>query len=184
MPIRPAESRDAAQIAQVHVQAWRETYRGIMPDSLLDGLSVEQREAAWSARLNDMGERQFIAVAVDHTGDVVGFAGCGPARLAELGTDGEIYAINILERGKRQRAGSALMFATAEHLDSNGFSQVGLWVIEQNLRARAFYERLGGTRGVIHPSSFGGTVLTEHAYVWPRISDLLQRSDELRAARS
>ena len=45
--IRPAVIHDARAIAQVHVESWKSTYRGILPEALLDGLSVEKREASW-----------------------------------------------------------------------------------------------------------------------------------------
>jgi len=40
MAIRTARFQDARQIAEVHVDSWRAAYRGIVPDSLLEGLSV------------------------------------------------------------------------------------------------------------------------------------------------
>jgi hypothetical protein len=49
MFLRPATPADAAAVAYVHVQAWRETYRGIMPDAVLEGPSVEERARAWRA---------------------------------------------------------------------------------------------------------------------------------------
>jgi hypothetical protein len=42
MIIRDASPADAAAIARVRVDAWRETYRGIVPEAFLDGLSYEQ----------------------------------------------------------------------------------------------------------------------------------------------
>lgn len=35
--VRAAESGDAAGLAKVHIAAWKEIYKGIMPDSVLDG---------------------------------------------------------------------------------------------------------------------------------------------------
>jgi hypothetical protein len=49
--IRPATLADAAAIAKVHVEAWRETYRGLVPDSVLAGLSVERGVRAWTDML-------------------------------------------------------------------------------------------------------------------------------------
>jgi hypothetical protein len=34
--IRPARVQDVAQMARVHVRCWQETYRGLMPDAVLD----------------------------------------------------------------------------------------------------------------------------------------------------
>ncbi len=38
--IRPATLEDATAIAAIHVQSWRETYAGIMPEEVIGRLSV------------------------------------------------------------------------------------------------------------------------------------------------
>lgn len=43
MNIRKANRDDAPGIAKVHVDSWRTTYKGIIPQSFLDELSYEQR---------------------------------------------------------------------------------------------------------------------------------------------
>ena len=49
--IRPAVVEDAAAIAQVHVESWKTTYKGIFPESLLDRLSVSDRTSFWNETL-------------------------------------------------------------------------------------------------------------------------------------
>ena len=48
--VRAATADDAAGVARVHVDSWRATYKGLMPDAVLDGLSVDNR-ADWLAAL-------------------------------------------------------------------------------------------------------------------------------------
>ncbi|MCE9522709.1 MAG: hypothetical protein K8S25_09790 [Alphaproteobacteria bacterium] len=67
-------------------------------------------------------------------------------------------------------------------MTAHRFVSAGLWVFERNVRARAFYERLGGVRGDSNSLDFDGTVLTELANVWRDISDLRQRTAELGSA--
>jgi hypothetical protein len=43
--IRPAAIHDAPAIAEVRVESYKSAYRGIFPDALLNGLSVEERES-------------------------------------------------------------------------------------------------------------------------------------------
>ena len=45
--LRPATEADAANLAQVHVQAWREAYAGMIPDAVLAALNPAQRAAMW-----------------------------------------------------------------------------------------------------------------------------------------
>lgn len=182
MLIRPAVVADAEAIAKVHVAAWNETYRGIMPDSVLDRLNVAERAKTWADRIPTFDEfRQTVMVAEDASG-IVGFAGCGPARKDNLGSDGEIYMINILNRAKRQRLGVRLMRAIAEALEGWRFRTAGLWVLEKNLPARAFYARLGGVPGIVSAEDHGGVMLTDIAILWPRIATLRERADEVLSA--
>lgn len=167
MSIRPARPTDAAELADVHIRAWHETYRGIMPDKTLDDLSFERSRQAWTKRLTALPDRHFVAVAVDEDDKVVGFASAGPKRLPELPADGEIFAINLVREAKLHRFGAQLMHAAAQHLVQQGFESAGLWVLERNTSARAFYERLGGTVETRREQDFGGTALTEFAIHWP-----------------
>lgn len=178
MLIRPAELDDAEPLARVHIQAWQETYRGIMPDAMLDGQSVDERAASWRQRIPHFAmHRQALAVAIDDDGALIGFAGCGPPRLKEIGTDGEVYAINIINRGKRRRIGTRLMLTMARQLEQDRFAAVGLWVLEQNHPARAFYAALGGAQGASVAHDHGGKTLMDIAILWPRVGLLRERCE-------
>lgn len=182
MFLRPAVLSDASAIAEVHIRAWRETYRGIMPDKVLDELSVERSAEGWSAALASLSEkRQVLSVGVDDLGTVVGFAGGGPTRDAALTTAGEVYAINLVMQATRKGYGTRLMLAMAEGLIGHGFADAGLWVLEQNIGARWFYESLGGSIAARHERGFGSKVLTELGYVWRDVRDLKQAAERLLA---
>jgi GNAT superfamily N-acetyltransferase len=70
---------------------------------------------------------------------VVGFASVGDSR-DERGK-GELSAIYVLPEAWGFGAGSALMASALEEL--RGYSSATLWVLEDNPRARGFYEREG-----------------------------------------
>lgn len=80
MIIRMASTADAVGIARVHVDTWRTTYRGLVPDAFLDGLSYETGRERWAKRLAEATSGQFVLVAEDDSGAVVGFAAAGPNR--------------------------------------------------------------------------------------------------------
>ena len=183
MQIRPAHPDDAHTIAEVHVQTWKETYTGIFPSSVLDRLDVAERAAAWQARIPDLTQnRQALSVAVVD-GAMVGFAGCGPARKAELGADGEIYMINIVNRGKRRHLGTRLMLEMANALTTNGFCSAGLWVLEKNNPARAFYARLGGSQSIAVEDDHDGVKLNDLAILWPQVEILRERAAAVISAK-
>ncbi|WP_231560308.1 hypothetical protein [Microbacterium hominis] len=62
--VRSARPADAAGMTRVHVEGWRQTYRGLMADEILDAPDfVDRRERFWTAAL---GERRA------HTGRTCG----------------------------------------------------------------------------------------------------------------
>jgi hypothetical protein len=47
MQIRQATMAEVAAIASVHVESWRTTYKGLLPDGYLANLTYERREPRW-----------------------------------------------------------------------------------------------------------------------------------------
>lgn len=93
LAIRPAQAGEAQRIAEIHVRGWQWAYRGLIPASLLEGLSVEDRAAYWRRELVEgrQGNRHVWGAA--RGADSLGFAAIGPSR--DLGADadtGEVYA--------------------------------------------------------------------------------------------
>ena len=89
--IRRARVTDAAAIARVHVQSWREAYRGIVPDGYLDQLSVAGARAPMAAQLR-RGTWAFVA---EWEQRIVGFASGGLSR-ARRDVSGELYLLYVL----------------------------------------------------------------------------------------
>src|SRR5690554_1514638 len=111
MLIRAASPEDAMAIGHVHVDSWRTTYRGLMPDSVLAALSVEQRAAMWQRAAEAAQEREsrsFLLVAEDPSEGIIGFASAGPDRDERSGFDSELYAIYLLERHQGRGVGRQL----------------------------------------------------------------------------
>jgi ribosomal protein S18 acetylase RimI-like enzyme len=176
--VRPARIEDADAIGWVSVTAWRETYAGIMPDEYLAALSAPQRADLFRERIRRMPDKQAIFVALDQD-DVVGFGVCGPTRERELETDGEIFAINLVDAAKRRGLGVRMMAAMASALSICGFARVGLWVIDKNMPARRFYETLGGQYTTQKDQEFGSKTLVELGYTWSAVADLAGRANAL-----
>jgi GNAT superfamily N-acetyltransferase len=166
--IRPARLTDAGAIAQVHVQAWRETHRGLIPDSVLAGLSVEGRVRAWSDMIGAGDEAPAIFVA-EQGGIIVGFASARVAHDALLATDGELTSIYLLDGYKRRGTGRMLFACLVAWLRERGGRSLGLWLLDSNSVARAFYAALGGRTGPSKTDERTNVMLHEVAYVWDDI---------------
>ena len=69
----------------------------------------------------------------------------GPCRDLDSGEPpaGEIYGCYVDPLHWRRGVGSALMVGALASLADAGYSEAVLWVLKENPRARAFYERHG-----------------------------------------
>ena len=79
---------------------------------------------------------------------------------------GELVSLYLLPRCAGKGIGKALMDAAAAGLKSMGFSRMFLWVLEDNYRARRFYEKAGFRLGPgILNDEICGKALRELQYV-------------------
>jgi ribosomal protein S18 acetylase RimI-like enzyme len=143
MRIREAEPRDARAIAEIHVRAWRDAYRGQLSDAYLDGLDVDERLEQHRRSLEEPRSDWRSWVAEDG-GRVVGFAVTGPSEDADAGErTGEVYAIYLEPDRVGTGLGRSLFEHALEDLRERGFAEATLWVLATNERARRFYEIAG-----------------------------------------
>jgi GNAT superfamily N-acetyltransferase len=160
--VRPATVDDADAIAQVHVRSWQVAYRGLVPDDHLDAIDWRQWATQRRAGLSDPRNQVQTAVLVD--GGMAGFVAWGPARDEDTADrDQEVYAVYVDPPRWRSGYGSTLL-AHALGTVPDG-TAVTLWVLEDNRRARRFYEGHGlSADGVTKLVSIGGADLREVRY--------------------
>jgi ribosomal protein S18 acetylase RimI-like enzyme len=164
--IRTAREADSAEIGRIHVAAWRETYRGLMPDHVLDALSEEKRAAQWQSGLARGAQGPLVFVAEAAPGSLNGFIAAGPVREAGRPWHAEVYALYLLRSGQGRGLGYALMRRLASALGERERRTVGLWVLTANAHARAFYERIGAAWVDQRMDESEGWACDETAYVW------------------
>jgi GNAT superfamily N-acetyltransferase len=138
MEVRKATPEDAAGIARVQERGWQAAYRHVFPAEELDRGGFIQVDR-WTERLvrPPAGWTTFVA---ERDGEVIGFTSVGPSR-DERGI-GELYAIYVEPEEWSTGTGRALIEQAEEQLRT-AYGEVTLWVLEDNPRARAFYERAG-----------------------------------------
>ena len=141
--IRAAQPGDASAIARVHVDTWRTTYRGILPQTFLDKLSPEKRAEEWAERLNEPQTDKCTWVAETDKGEIVGFAQGGRPFTEQTGDLAEIHALYVLANQQKQGIGLELVRRTVEFFIQNGLNSMQIGVLSNNPSC-AFYEKLGG----------------------------------------
>jgi ribosomal protein S18 acetylase RimI-like enzyme len=169
--IRFGSASDAEAIAGIRIESWRAAYAGLIPAAILDrelgGYDAGRVRRAFASR---PWQRVLIAEqppgplpppatpapASTAQATVVGYAAFGP----EQGLDGrprtarggprpaqsltaELYALYVAPAYWSTGAGRALMGRVLEEAQAEGYPRIVLWVLEQNARARRFYERAG-----------------------------------------
>ena len=126
-------------MARVIVRSWQETYRGLMPDRVLDDPgSVAARERFWTAALVDERYRANRVAVAERDGALIGVAMAGPPETAEPGWRLHLYVLYVLSAHHGSGAGAALLDAVV-HPDESA----ALWVADPNPRAQAFYRKHG-----------------------------------------
>src|SRR3989344_1164922 len=83
----PAGPADAEALARVHVAAWRETYRGLLPDAYLARMSEPSHARRFARALLHPGPDDVTLAAADRAG-IVGYAQAGPTRRKRAGEGG------------------------------------------------------------------------------------------------
>lgn len=168
--VRRAEQSDGSAIAALQQSTWRETYRGLLPSSVLNNLELPRLYRNWRSELlrqeDDLDHGVFIAETND--GTALGYATCGAASgrtLAALG-QGEIHQLYVKASHHRRGLGRALLLACSRWMLMRGIFSGGLWVVRGNASARAFYDALGAYSVGERRDSMQGWLIPVVGYAW------------------
>jgi ribosomal protein S18 acetylase RimI-like enzyme len=166
MKIRDAKVGDELQIAQVQFDAWKATYDGVMPITLIESMDIQIYEKNWTEALKIQGKGKYLVAEIE--GKIIGFATFGPARDSDLSEteSAELVALNVTPKYWRKKVGSALLDQVLA-LVGNKYKYIYLWVAEKNHQAISFYQPFGfSLEGSIKENeSHGG--IKELRYVAP-----------------
>jgi predicted GNAT family N-acyltransferase len=126
-------------MAWVHVRCWQETYRGLMPDAMLDDPGFPAaRERFWTAALTDGRYRENRTAVAERAGQLIGLAMSGPPLDATAQWARQLYVLYVVTAEYGTGAGRALLRAVIDPTES-----AALWVADPNPRAQTFYRRHG-----------------------------------------
>lgn len=167
--IRAASPEDAAAIAGVHVSSLRASATDLLPAHLtpilLPPTNAAPRARAWQLWIERKRTSTFVSLdgatltgfctlhpAPDESGtgggagagaDADGSMGAESTSSGAAGPCGEIASFYVLPSEWRRGTGRRLGESAVAEARTRGFSEVMVWVLETNARARSFYESLG-----------------------------------------
>ena len=143
LKIRLATPEDAPAIAGIHVNSARFAYRGLLPDAVLDSLSLAAHEQRWLHGIENSEAERLLWVAAD-SGSVVGFCETGLSEDDDATPeDGHVGWLYVQHQRIGTGVGRFLFDHAVANLRHRGFRQATLWVFRDNIRARRFYEAAG-----------------------------------------
>ncbi|HVG51852.1 MAG TPA: GNAT family N-acetyltransferase, partial [Xanthobacteraceae bacterium] len=160
--IRRAKASDAAAIAVAHDDAWRTTYRGVIPGPELEKL-VQRRGAAWWDGAIRKGSRVSI---LQFGEEIAGYANYGRNRARSLTYDGEIYELYLRPEYQGVGFGRRLFTSARRDLAQSGMKSLVLWALSDNEPAVEFYRALGGQPVARSSERFGDKTLDKIAFAW------------------
>lgn len=162
--VRPMLPTDSKRVAEIHTLSWQFAYKGIVPQDFLDDIDINKRESNWKSGIEkDPSLVRLVAVA---NNKILGFV-CGlnnrDKSIEDI--DGELWAIYVDPNESNHGVGTILFKSFKDELNQRGIFTMNVWVLEDNLSARSFYEKMGGELSQhVKEIEIGGKKLKEVSY--------------------
>jgi len=169
--IRLARPPDAAGIAKVETETWRDAYPTLLPEAYL----VRNFGAAsrWPERLRGYAENVLVAEA--ETNEIVAYATWGPARRQWVAPGdppaAQIFELYVQQDYRDQGLGRRFCSTIANRVAGRGIRALYVEVLEGNPN-RFFYETMGATLAARTQRDFAGERLATAVYVWTNLKAL------------
>ena len=154
-------------MACIRIAGWRAAYRGIVPNSFLEGLNLAEEERKVEAALASK-QNPFMLTVAERACAIEGYI-VYPQPLPQFEDKAEIKALYVNPALQRSGTGSVLLEHALDTLRSD-FETLIIWCLEENSIGRSFYEKQGGQL-LGKPQTFAlpeapEIELLEVGYVW------------------
>lgn len=161
------QSDDRFAISHIYEESWKFAYKNIIPQSYLESIPVGR----WASNLDKEGMNNLVLI---EDGMFVGTSCYCKSRFSDFSNWGEIVSIYFLPQYIGKGYGKLLLDVVVKELEHLGFDDIFLWVLEDNARARKFYEKAGFTlSGKYLDDNIGGKELREMQYCYSRFGNNL-----------
>lgn len=161
------QSDDRFAISHIYEESWKFAYKNIIPQSYLESIPVGR----WASNLDKEGMNNLVLI---EDGMFVGTSCYCKSRFSDFSNWGEIVSIYFLPQYIGKGYGKLLLDVVVKELEHLGFDDIFLWVLEDNARARKFYEKAGFTPGGKYlDDNIGGKELREMQYCYSRFGNNL-----------
>lgn len=166
--IRRAVPQDALRIAEVRVQSWQDTYKGLIPDSYLSAMRVETSALMWE-RVLEAASDAACTYVLEVNGEICGFASGITLAESKEGFDAELTGVYVLPQVQRNGVGRRLVNKVAATLAQAGATNLLVWVLAEHRAGRDFFEAIGAELKAEKVFDWDEFELKEVGYGWPSI---------------
>lgn len=153
--IRLATLGDAMICADIHTRSWSFTYDGVVPKDIIDAYNTRW-PIIWRKMLANNTNSHYVIIC-DST--IIGFFTISVSRDEDLKDYSyEIVGMYLDPNYVGLGYGKQTMDWIKAEIKNRGYHIISLWVLEENNRARAFYEKSGfSVDGKMKPSGLADT---------------------------
>lgn len=164
---REANVAECAAVAKVHVRSWHESFAALVPQSVMERITVERRTNAFEERFQSDSYKMYVAEVVEQ--GIIGFADCGEPRDKIDNYQAELYAIFLLPEFQGSGVGRRLFSMCVDSVVKSGKSSMYLLAFE-NSPYRSFYDKMGGQLVSKRPVEIEGTTFNAVVYGWKNLT--------------
>lgn len=166
--IRRATPEDAPAIAGVRIDSWRGAFKGLIPDSYLQAMSLADSTALWTKVLEAASDAACTFV-VEVDGVILGFASGITLADSQYGFDAELTGVYVMPSIQRSGVATRLVKKVGATLAQAGATNLLVWVLAENRPARDFCTALGGELNTEKMFTWDAFELKEVSYGWPTV---------------
>lgn len=136
-----ADVQDAAKIAEIRLQCWMETYRGIYSDCLIDDFDHEFHRMKIVENIKDDSIDFYNIESKDK---MIGYFSFGiPMYKIFQCSDLQLYSLYVLREYQQRGIGTKVIHKLVEICKENQFCSICLTCNSHNIQAKTFYKCLG-----------------------------------------
>lgn len=160
--IRWSKSTDSPRLAELHRDAWRYAYAGIIPGLPLERM-ISRRGPGWWRAMHRLGSP---ALVFEFDDKVAGYVTLGPRRGRGYTGGGEIYELYLRPECHGLGFGRRLFRAAKQRLTAAGFAPLAVWSLADNEIGCRFYRAVGGVEAARTRETIGGARLEKIGFAW------------------
>lgn len=139
--IRKANEEDIKKIAEIHVETWRYSYKGIIHRDYLDKFEIEN---SYNNNLRLLNKEEIYIYLAEFNDNICAFI---IFSLNSRGSDflnyAEIWGLYVLPDYQNKGVGKKLFNEAKQILCKNKIDNLMLWALKDN-KDKEFYKKIGG----------------------------------------